>query len=204
MHLSVVTFVSIVTAFVLSATRILSASKWAWTYLPTLFQGLLPGIVVALPAFAQGLTGAQSWTDVTVALLVAGALVVPGIHSHTVELKKPNGPGSSIAGAAALLILSALASYSLQGCAWLKGSFWPKVENCAPSPAALVSVVETILLTGDNIEANLEQAGLQYGKSAVECAVQAFVGSIGASESESSLAAKARGREFLAGVKAGK
>lgn len=96
-------------------------------------------------------------------------------------------------------LLPLVLALSLCGCGWFSGAFWPRVETCAPSPAALVSVVETILLTGDNIEANLEQAALQYGKVAVVCAVQAFVdsvgGKVGASQAE--LAAGARGKAFL-------
>ncbi|HTA88917.1 MAG TPA: hypothetical protein VK745_05055 [Polyangiaceae bacterium] len=222
MHLSVVTFVSIVTAFVLSATRILSASKWLWNYLPALLQGLLPCLVVALPAFAQGLVGAQSWTDVTVAFLVAGALVVPGIHSHTVALLPPNGPGSAVSGGGrgsiaavpppppsaamrglptgffACLMVAALC---VSGCAWFKGSFWPKVENCAPSPASLVAQVGDILAAGGDYESAFETLAVTAGKDAVVCAVEAFVSSIGASDGAHTDAV-ARGRAFLAQVAA--
>ena len=173
MHLSVVTFVSIITAFVLSATRILSASKWAWNYLPTLLQGLLPGLVVALPALAQALVGAQSWTDVTVAFLVAGALVVPGLHSHTVAVVKPNGPGSTVAGAAALALLCGL-TFAATGCSLFESKA-PELEKCAPTPAALATQVAEILEAGSGDYASeLEQLALTDGENAIVCAVGAF------------------------------
>lgn len=200
MHLSVVTFVSIVTAFVLSTTRILSASKWAWAYLPAVLQGILPGLVVALPAAAQGLTGAQSWTDVTVAFLVAGALVVPGIHSHTVAVKPPNGPGSSVAGAVALIIAFGLGALSLSACGLFASKFtWPDAVSCLPTPASLKTQVEAILLAGGDYVAALEQLALTDTKSAVLCAVDGYVSGLGPNDAAHA-AARARGKAFLDGT----
>ena len=123
MHFTVVTVVAYVTAFAISATRILNSSKPFWGSIPSwlggqALAGLLPGLVIALPALVQGLTGAQTWTDVIVATITAAALVFPGLHSHTVEFKKPNGPGSSGMGAAAILVI-ALSCFATQGCAAL-------------------------------------------------------------------------------------
>lgn len=202
MHIQVVQLVTFIIAFTLAASRILNATKAFWSLMPPVVAGIAPSLVVAVPALGQLVVGAQTWTDLAVAFLTAGALLLPGTHSHTVQVNKPNGPGSTIAGAAGLMIAIAFSALSLQGCAWFKGSFWPNVEHCAPTPAALASEVAQILAAGGDYESALEQAGLKEGKDAVECAVIAFTNSLGGPEGENS-AAKLRGRSFLAKVKAG-
>jgi hypothetical protein len=117
MHFTVVTVVAYVTAFALSAHRILSSSKPFWSLMPPWLQGVLPGLVIALPALVQGLTGALTWTDVIVASITAAALVFPGLHSHIVEFKKPNGPGSAGMGAAVLLLIGVGLASATTGCA---------------------------------------------------------------------------------------
>jgi hypothetical protein len=89
---------------------------------------------------------------------------------------------------------------SLTGCAWFKGSFWPNVSHCAPSPASLVADVADILSAGSNYESALEQLALVKGKDLVLCAVEAFVNSIGkkVGASPEEMAAHARGKAFLA------
>lgn len=119
MQFTVVTVVAYITAFAISATRIISASKPFWASLPSQVGGLLPGLVIALPAWVQGLTGAQSWTDVVVATITAAALVFPGLHSHTVEFKRPNGPGSAGLGAAVILLAALGFATTSTGCAAL-------------------------------------------------------------------------------------
>jgi len=126
MHLQVVQVVTFTIAFALAATRILGASKPLWGFLPPVVAGPLPGLIVALPALAQGLTGAQSWTDLTVAFLVAAALVAPGIHSHTVAIKPPNGPNSAGLGFALAFVFA----LTLGACASLK-PFVKSVDQAA-------------------------------------------------------------------------
>lgn len=103
----------------------------------------------------------------------------------------------------ALLLLCCCFGLSQSGCALFGsgGSFWPKVEHCAPSPSILVSQVATVLAAGGDYESALEQLALSDGKEIVECAVQAFVNSIAGPEGEST-GAKSRGRAFLAKVAA--
>ncbi len=181
MHLQVVQIVTFIAAFAISATRILTASKPFWSYAPSWLTGLLPGLLVAIPALGQGVIGAQSWTDLTVAFLVAGALMLPGIHSHTVAITKPNGPGSATLGAGLALILAAsffvLGACSLFGA---HGSVWPAIGPCAPTTEDLFSKVESVLTssTGD-YESDLLALGKAEGLQLVECAVQAVLDKLG-------------------------
>lgn len=208
MHLQVVQIVTFVVAFSMAASRILNGSKPFWGLMPPWLAGVLPSVVVAVPALGQVVVGAQTWTDLTVAFMAAGALLLPGTHSHTVALLPPSGPGSApragLIGAAALLLVFAL-SASLTACSLFGsgGSFWPVVEHCAPSPASLVSQVEDVLLAGGDYEAALKQLALQDGAGIIQCAVAAAVdlltakaGKVGASPE--SAPAAARGKAFLA------
>lgn len=198
--MNVVQVVTFIVAFALAASRILNATKPFWSVFPAWLARVMPALVVAVPALGQLIAGAQTWTDVSVAFLTAGALFMPGSASHlsAPASKPPSFP--PIAGVTLLLLLSVASGAT--GCAWLKGSFWPKLETCAPSPAVLVSQVATILAVGgDQEEAALEDLAASDGKTAVECAVQAFISSVGGPEGDNNMA-KARGREFLA--KAGK
>lgn len=166
---------------------VLDAVWKSWQVLP----GALLGAAVS--ALSSGLSVQSALWGVA-----AGAMASLGhelMAAYKGEVGKPKPP--SVPPLAAGLLAICL---MLGGC-WLKGSFWPKLESCAPSPAALVSVVETIFLSGDNIEADLQQAGLQYGKAAIECAAQAFADSIGPNDAQHATA-KARARDFVARVKA--
>lgn len=108
----------------------------------------------------------------------------------------PSGMGP-MGGMLALCLCLSLASCAIFGSG---GSFWPKVEKCAPIPASLVRQVADILVAGGDYEAALKQLALQDGGAAVICAVQAFVSSIaskvGAAPDE--LSGEARGKAFLA------
>lgn len=209
MHLQIVQIVTFVIAFTLSATRVLNASKALWSLLPPVVSGALPSLVIAVPALSQAVVGAQSWTDLAVAFLVAGSLLLPGIHSHTVAMTKPNGPGSSIAGTALLLIGIGFALH-LTGCGFFasKGVTWPTLAaNCLPSPAKLVSQVEAILFAGGDYEKALEQQALTDGAGAVECAVAEATQALLASKGKVGASAQAgpaadRGKAFLAKVSA--
>lgn len=109
----------------------------------------------------------------------------------------PWNPSAMIA---ALLVVCFAAHTSACSVFGSNGSFWPKVEHCAPSPASLVSQVADILLAGGDYEAALKQKALIDGAAIVECAVAAFVQSIGhkVGASPDELAGEARGKAFLA------
>jgi hypothetical protein len=201
MHFQVYQIVTFVVAFCLAASRILTASKAFWSLMPSWIAGVLPGLVVALPALAEGIAGSQSWTDLTVAFLAAGALLLPGAHSHSVEMKKPDGAS----GAVVILALLAASATSACGIFGSHGSFWPALSHCAPSPSSLVSQVEDVLLAGGDYEAALKDLAIKDGAGIVECAVTAAVGLLTAKSgkfgaSPESGHAAARGKAFLAKV----
>ena len=192
----VVQIVTFVVAFALAASRILNASKALWSLLPPVLSGILPSLVVAIPALGEAVAGAQSWTDLTVAFLTAGALLVPGTHSHTVEITKPNGPGSS----ALALLLAICAAFSTSACGTIK---WPAVAHCVPSKDELFIKVSNILLGGGDYAAALEQLAKTEGAEAVACAVSELVDQLSsptAKPTAARTAAVAHGKSFLAEV----
>lgn len=136
LHLQVVQVVTFIIAFTLAATRILSASRSWWSVLPTWLAGILPSLIVAVPALGQAVVGAQTWTDLTVAFLTAGALLLPGAHSHTVEVKPPNGPG---AGVAAICLALAL-PFGVAACA----SLGPLLAQVASDLADGANVLDAV------------------------------------------------------------
>lgn len=141
---------------------------------------------------SKPVTGTPSAGDVKVAAAMASGVVAP---TPPKDPKPPSFPPLAAAGLFALcLVLCSSCSIFGSG-----GSFWPKVERCAPSPASLVSQVADALLDGDGYEAALKQMALQDGAAAIECAVAAAVDSfgnkVGASPAEG--AARARGKAFL-------
>jgi len=133
--------------------------------------------------------------DQAVAAAVAKKASVPPPSDKTPPW---GGPASGIA---ALLLAVCFAHY-VTACALFgaHGSFWPKVEHCAPSPAHLLSQVTDILLAGGDYEKSLEDLALIDSAEAVECAIKAAVDSlaskVGASPEDGS--ALARGKAFLA------
>ena len=90
--LTVVQIATEVVAFSAAATRVLGATKPFWASLPAWLESALPAVLVALPALGEGVAGAKSWTDLSVNFLVAGALLLPGLHSHSVGATVPPTP----------------------------------------------------------------------------------------------------------------
>lgn len=207
MHLQVVQIVTFVVAFSLSASRLLNGSKPFWGLMPTWLAGILPALVVAVPALGQLVVGAQTWTDLAVAFMAAGALVLPGTHSHTVALLPPSGPGSAskagLIGAAALLLVFAL-SATLTACSLFgaQGPLWPTVEHCLPAPATLLDQVTSLLLAGGDYESGLDQLATTDGVAALQCALKEAIADLSGAGSKftpkASTEAAARGRKFLA------
>lgn len=203
---------AIFVAIVLAATRLAPYTRPFWTFFPKVVQAWLPSVVAGLPVALNAFGAVKTWLDFTQAVLVVAAIAVPfavpgmsSPHNHpdvppaASDKKPPTGVTGSLAGAA-LLLLGIGLSLHATGCAWFKGSFWPNVEKCAPSPAALIAQVGQLLAAGGDYETALEQLALTDGKDIVLCAVQAFVNSIGSKvgASPEELAAVARGKAFLA------
>lgn len=224
--LNIIQVVAFLGAFVALASRLFVASRPFWSRLPAFYQTFLPALVPALAVFAQGLSGVKSWGDLSVQFMICAAMLLPGLPSNrsaapmqaskpvtgtpsagdvSVALAmatgsiKPASPKAPSVPPVAGLMLCVLA-LSLGGCAWFKGSFWPNVEHCAPSPVALIAQVEQIMKSGGDYETALEQLALTDGKDIVLCAVAAFVNSIGhkVGASPDEMAAVARGKAFLA------
>lgn len=226
---SIPVIVSILAAGLTSFSRVFDATRPGWGRLPAWLQTLAPSLLVASGAIVAGLAHVVTGTDLAVVIVGGIFLAFPGAPSNRsaapMQIGKPvtgNPSHGDVALAAALKVgsvspppppkgpsvpplatagLLALCLVLVGGCAWFKGSFWPNVEHCAPTPAAVASEVTQILAAGGDYEAALEQIALTDGKDIVECAVVAFTNSIGGPEGENS-AAKSRGRLFLAKVKA--
>jgi len=75
--------VAFLIAFVASASRILTASRAFWGRFPAWLQMLAPQIVLMLGAIGSGLAGGiKSWTDLTVVIVGASGLLLPGLPSN--------------------------------------------------------------------------------------------------------------------------
>lgn len=200
--MNVVQVVTFIVAFALAASRILNATKPFWSIFPAWLARVMPALVVAVPALGQLIAGAQTWTDVSVAFLTAGALFMPGSASHLSASNSGAKPPSfpPLAGVTLLMIALCLTGCGLFG---TSSPLWPVAEHCAPSEATVLSQVEAILFSGgDDYEAKLTALAQQLGadgKLFVECAIQQFLGSPGANTVDAS-DAKARGKAFLVKV----
>lgn len=227
MHTQVVQLVTFIVAFSLAATRILTASKAFWGLFPSWLAGVLPGLIVAVPALGQAVVGAQSWTDLTVAFLTAGALLLPGAHSHTVgksatppaaksisvppkpaaEGHDPIFPSATIRGLAALVLCAlTLVVGSVGAC---KGSVLPVIENCAGAPQVDIDIITKALFSPD-WETAIASAVATWGTSFVVCVVEGLEttwtaqqadGGVGSADTAVALS---HARAFLAKVQAAK
>lgn len=196
-HLDTLTLASLIGAGALALTRLLTTAKPIWDRLPASLQGLLPALVLVLPQIAAQAAGVHTSLDLANLLVLAVALILPGFHSHTVQLSKPNGPGS----AAALLLVFALSFSVGLACSPFKVN-WPALGACAdPLRPGLTKVVADILASNGNAEADLEALGETEGLAAVECAVKQLVSDVGARPAEArGSRIRARGLAFLATV----
>lgn len=80
--MNIVQAVAFLITFVAQASRLLDASRPVWSKLPAWAQVVLPPLVPALVAFAQGLLGVKSWTDLVVIGLACVFAVLPGLPSN--------------------------------------------------------------------------------------------------------------------------
>lgn len=196
-HLDPVTLASFIGAAALGLTRLATTTKPIWDRLPALLQGLLPVLVLVLPQIAAAALGVHTSLDLVNLLFLAAALILPGVHSHTVSVGKPNGPGSAVV---AVLTFCLSLGVGL-ACSPFKVN-WPALGACADSlRPGLTKVVADILASNDNAEADLEALGETEGLSAVECAVKQLVSDVGPRPAEArGSRIRTRGLAFLATV----
>lgn len=184
-HLDPVSLASLIGAAALALTRLLTTAKPIWDRLPTSLQGLLPVLVLVLPQVAAQAAGVHTSLDLVNLLVLSVALILPGAHSHTVALVKPNGPGS-----AALLALVFAASFSVGVACSGRAVAWPKVLSCAEP-------LEKPL----DVKTELEALVGAYAPGVIECAVQQIVGDLGAAPVTARASRQVvRGRAFLESV----
>ncbi len=202
-HLDPISLASLIGAGALALSRLLTTLKPVWDRLPALLQGLVPVLVLVLPQIAAAAAGVHTSIDLVNLIALSVALVLPGIHSHTVAIVKPSGPSSG-----ALVGLVFAASLTLPvGCATLK-SIWtdPAVLQCTdPVDAELLQEVLAVLKGNEDVSTAL--AALVHGdvtREVVECVVQQVVGGLQVSprtDSDPQLQyARQRGETFLASI----
>jgi hypothetical protein len=200
-NLSPVTIASFLAAGALAATRLLTTAKPLWNKLPASLQGLLPALVLVLPQLAAQAAGVKTGLDLVNLLVLAGAMILPGFHSHTVQLGKPSGPGSG-ALVGLVFALGIMLPLGLVGCARLAQVDWSKPAHCADtSEYALVIAVEKVLDGTDDLKTELGAIAETYGPEAVVCAVKQIVGQLGTVQLDAKPGHRAfRGRDFLVQV----
>jgi hypothetical protein len=82
MHFTVVQVVALALAFLAQFSRIFAATKPFWGKLPAAVQVWLPPVLPFVASLQATLTGATTWTDFAVALIVSAALLLPGAPSN--------------------------------------------------------------------------------------------------------------------------
>lgn len=76
--MSVVEIVSYVVAALLAFSRILKSTEPFWKLLPQKVALFIPSVVAMLPVLIEQVGGAKTTLDLINAVLVAGALLLPG------------------------------------------------------------------------------------------------------------------------------
>jgi hypothetical protein len=76
--MSVVVIASYVVAAALALSRLLEAAKPFWTRIPPKIAAIIPSIVAMLPVLIEKMSGVKTGQDFVQALIVAGALLLPG------------------------------------------------------------------------------------------------------------------------------
>ena len=193
-HLDPVTLASFIAAGALAASRLLTTLKPAWNFLPASLQGLVPMLVLVLPQIAAAALGVHTSIDLANLIALSVALVLPGIHSHTVQLTKPSAP-------AATLIVLTLAFSTGQACSNLPAVSWPKVLSCmTPLEQPLIDYVAKVLAGSGDVQTALEALAKDYAPGLIECAVQQIIDSLSSSTKADASHSIARGQAFLAKV----
>lgn len=81
--MTVLDIVSYAVAGILAVTRVLEATKPYWKFVPAKVAAFLPSLVAMLPVLAAQVGLAHTGLDLVNALLVSGALLLPGAGVST-------------------------------------------------------------------------------------------------------------------------
>lgn len=76
--MSVVVIASYIVAAALAISRILESTKPYWSFVPPKVAALIPPVVAMLPVLAEKMGLVKTELDLVQALVVAGALLLPG------------------------------------------------------------------------------------------------------------------------------
>lgn len=87
--MSVVEIVSYVVAALLALSRILKSTEPFWKLLPPKVALFIPSVVAMLPVLIEQVGGAKTTLDLVNAVLVAGALLLPGAGVNAAKPDKP-------------------------------------------------------------------------------------------------------------------
>lgn len=175
------------------------SSEW-WAKIPDGWRWALPVLSGAVAGFTQAFAaGLNVWSALLGAVGGAVGISLPsmGLNAALTDSKLPwnGGAGGAPAakpedpklpprfpGAVALLLAVGFAFHA-QGCSLFgsKGSVWPALGACAPTPETLFSEVESVLTSsGGNYEDDLLALGKSEGLAFVECAVKSVVEALSA------------------------
>jgi hypothetical protein len=136
--LNIVQIVAFLASFTALASRLFEASRPIWGRLPAWTQTLLPALVPAVAALAQGLTGVKSWSDLSVLFMVCFAMLLPGLPSNRsaapLQGTKPQSV-SRTPSAGDVAVASAIAN----------GTIKPKASSAAPFAACLCVALLALL-----------------------------------------------------------
>lgn len=198
-HLDPITLASFIAVAALGLSRLLATTKPIWDRLPPLLQGLFPVLALVLPQIAASAAGVKTSLDLVNLVALAVTLVLPGLHSHTVEMSKPKGPGSG----ALMMLVFVLSIGAGLACSTFGPVSWPKVAACADSlEQPLVESVAKVLAGTGDVESELgDLVKSGAAADAVVCAVKQLLSDFGtAPVTARSTNSVARGRAFLAKV----
>jgi hypothetical protein len=81
--MTIIEISSVVAAVVLAGSRLLDVAKPLWGKLPTVVAGVLPALVVVLPAVAAQFGLVHNTVDFVTSCVLAVALVVPGLTAKS-------------------------------------------------------------------------------------------------------------------------
>lgn len=214
-------FAALLLTLLVQLFRKAPGSKKLWDKIPDGYRWAIPMISGAVTGFTQAFAAGLDFPTASLAA-VGGAIgiSIPAMGINSLLTEAPMRWNGGAGGAppppkparmfpsdpplpgGMVLILAIGFAFHAQGCSVFgsNGSFWPKVERCAPVPGTLVSQAADVLLAGGDYEAALKELAVKDGAAAVVCAVQAAVdsllGKVGASPEDGQ--AVARGKAFMA------
>lgn len=139
-----------ITGVVLAVTRLLTASKAFWWYLPAWVQKGFPALLVALGTLPKALEMAQSWVDVLVAFTFAVGAWFTASRGDQAPVQLPRKKAPPLPLLVLCLVLPLLA---LSGCA-----SWKPVARTADGIAETMCAV----FFGKKQSLSLEDAAKQF------------------------------------------